>query len=1488
FGKSNSDYKSVVAEFYSAWEASLTQLSSQQQQQHRRCEELRVLLAFVKAWDPRAASQLITGLAEEEVLQASVSRSVLAGLAVGGGALLGGALLPRVGNFGLALGAACAAVAYAVANRGGFVSLADAIRSMPPEKRTRLAELTVDAMRDMNAMDSATWASLIATDAQFRARLLQLARRFAYGQQTADEAREAELPIAAAASMTSVEQQHQRAGGVRCYYELLEVERQATDDELKKAYRRLALRWHPDKNPDRVEEATAHFRLVQKAYETLSDPQERAWYDKHRERILKGGLGRGDAYQEEQFGRSDSPYDTVVRPFYAHWETFFTRKSYVWVEKYDTREAPNKYARKAMEKENRAARDAARRERNEEIRTLVAFVKKRDPRVRAERRRLEARAREVEAKAKAMASAARKAHLETASRYRAPDWARTDDLEAELAKIEAEHGAGASDLDDDGDWEDQEDGGEEGAGVINGAVGAAECDEAEEADEDEDDAEDALVCVVCEKAFRTPGAKQSHDRSKRHRERLELLKLELAKHDAQPVEKDPAAADNDSLDNDEDVQLEAEVQQVSGGKKKKSKRKQQQRQQLQAQLGENEEPSDNPNANSAAAKPAEDAAEASDDEAAAAATPETSKKPRRRKDRQRQKQQELLEQKRQEQLEEEADGTTQVCKTCRQWFDSKNQLFKHLKESGHAAIKPGAAAGRTDKKSKRKSSLCFCDFCSQLHQEKPELLKTANNEITEQKLVLLLSIHVKKALPVLISEAMRAQLASCLIIPLLLLLTAATSNIDPDDCGSCEAVPSSASSSAACRCDADCQQLGDCCSDAAAPSEFVDQQQLSVSCQPLSLWFNASSGEGLDNVGLAAVDSCPPGSQHPVDDLCRHGPALPVLSVGDAGRPFRNPACAVCHRRRFELPTSDASPLQLRPCWLKMTADCPNQWWNSTAMSSAASSNVDPRLWRARRLVRDACIGGPFSAHRGGLDLLGGPVYRNKHCALCHQVLLPVCQPGLSAVKFAARFLRGKPLGPVSKTLDEARLALTRRLCAPDGAYPDNFGPLAALVFDFDSLECRPGLQWAASGGNCSRLVLTDWTAEPAPDGSGNDSAALADDSAVLVIDGRRVLGPLVLASLVLAPLVLAPLVLAPLVLAPLVLAPLVLKPLVLKPLVATLASQHPGVETGVLQGLLDVPFRRGQRVGLEERLDATQQDLAAELLLKPGPVALDEAPSGPAGLKAGAADAAKNVDRILQADFVAADNQLQDPLAQLRIPAAAQAALDSILWFRFQGEDSFQTIHNPPPCFTFSSCKSVLSIRSSAASNSAPPPLDSTGDVVPVARLGVPAAAALEGRLAQLADEAAPLLTEAQLVHKHLDSGGQVVKQVGPDGVELFHFAGVDHLQQLNDRQSTGRKQREQIALQIEPVALAELEKISRYIGFSFTQAAFGTRTAADFSVSNRFILTPSAVRTWIGTRQAARLEFEPNWNRSCEMLSSNCCPSSLSAGLAETLING
>ena len=64
----------------------------------------------------------------------------------------------------------------------------------------------------------------------------------------------------------------------------------ATDDELKKSYRKLALKWHPDKNLDNSEEAKKEFQIIQAAYEVLNDAQERAWYDKHRDAILLGGF----------------------------------------------------------------------------------------------------------------------------------------------------------------------------------------------------------------------------------------------------------------------------------------------------------------------------------------------------------------------------------------------------------------------------------------------------------------------------------------------------------------------------------------------------------------------------------------------------------------------------------------------------------------------------------------------------------------------------------------------------------------------------------------------------------------------------------------------------------------------------------------------------------------------------------------------------------------------------------------------------------------------------------------------------------------------------------------------------------------------------------------------------------------------------------------------------------------------------------------------
>lgn len=81
--------------------------------------------------------------------------------------------------------------------------------------------------------------------------------------------------------------------GGKDYYKLLGVKRNANEKELKKAYRKLALKWHPDKNPNDVEEATKKFEEISEAYEVLSDPEKRRVYDQVGEEGLKGGGGGG-------------------------------------------------------------------------------------------------------------------------------------------------------------------------------------------------------------------------------------------------------------------------------------------------------------------------------------------------------------------------------------------------------------------------------------------------------------------------------------------------------------------------------------------------------------------------------------------------------------------------------------------------------------------------------------------------------------------------------------------------------------------------------------------------------------------------------------------------------------------------------------------------------------------------------------------------------------------------------------------------------------------------------------------------------------------------------------------------------------------------------------------------------------------------------------------------------------------------------------------
>lgn len=67
----------------------------------------------------------------------------------------------------------------------------------------------------------------------------------------------------------------------RDYYEVLGIAKDADDAVIKRAYRKGALKWHPDKNPDNKEEAELKFREVAEAYEILSDKEKRAQYDRH-------------------------------------------------------------------------------------------------------------------------------------------------------------------------------------------------------------------------------------------------------------------------------------------------------------------------------------------------------------------------------------------------------------------------------------------------------------------------------------------------------------------------------------------------------------------------------------------------------------------------------------------------------------------------------------------------------------------------------------------------------------------------------------------------------------------------------------------------------------------------------------------------------------------------------------------------------------------------------------------------------------------------------------------------------------------------------------------------------------------------------------------------------------------------------------------------------------------------------------------------------
>jgi DnaJ-class molecular chaperone len=90
------------------------------------------------------------------------------------------------------------------------------------------------------------------------------------------------------------------------YYDILGVDKSASQEEIKKSYRKQALEWHPDKHKDDKEAAEKRFKQINEAYQILSDPQKRSAYDQYGHQAFSPGGMPGAGYGG--FGEGQSPF----------------------------------------------------------------------------------------------------------------------------------------------------------------------------------------------------------------------------------------------------------------------------------------------------------------------------------------------------------------------------------------------------------------------------------------------------------------------------------------------------------------------------------------------------------------------------------------------------------------------------------------------------------------------------------------------------------------------------------------------------------------------------------------------------------------------------------------------------------------------------------------------------------------------------------------------------------------------------------------------------------------------------------------------------------------------------------------------------------------------------------------------------------------------------------------------------------------------------
>src|SRR5438046_5567944 len=102
----------------------------------------------------------------------------------------------------------------------------------------------------------------------------------------------------------------------RCYYETLECQKGATVDALKASYRKLAMKFHPDKNPG-DHTAEVKFKEISEAYDVLKDDQKRAAYDRFGHAAFEGGMGGAGARGGHPFGDFAGSFGDVFEDIFG-------------------------------------------------------------------------------------------------------------------------------------------------------------------------------------------------------------------------------------------------------------------------------------------------------------------------------------------------------------------------------------------------------------------------------------------------------------------------------------------------------------------------------------------------------------------------------------------------------------------------------------------------------------------------------------------------------------------------------------------------------------------------------------------------------------------------------------------------------------------------------------------------------------------------------------------------------------------------------------------------------------------------------------------------------------------------------------------------------------------------------------------------------------------------------------------------------------------